>query len=365
MLNCLLLLTLLAATTHAQLQGPQAIPSSVPTTVTYPDGIFAGLPALDRPPAVDPSILALYNLASIPDAIRNIPVKVFNSTTGTGNCPTSLATCDWGCYKCRRDSDVVMCPNKNAWGLTYDDGPSPYTPALLDYLDNTGVRATFCVIGSRVTQRPAVLLREFAAGHQICAHTWSHSLMTTQTNEVLIMEFEYTLRAIELVIGTRPKYWRPPFGDVDDRVRAVMNLMGMQPLLWDNDPYDWQSTSAAYQPSWIPNNFTRWVTNSVLADHGHISLEHDLYSVSAAQAPGAVQILLNGGFRPQSAAECIGDWHPYKDATITIPKSQGSWVKSYSQSQSKSSSFSVILSGNVMMMVMSASLVIIISLILL
>lgn len=32
-----------------------------------------------------------------------------------------------------RSTDITVCPDKLDWGLSYDDGPSPYTPLLLDY----------------------------------------------------------------------------------------------------------------------------------------------------------------------------------------------------------------------------------------
>jgi peptidoglycan/xylan/chitin deacetylase (PgdA/CDA1 family) len=34
--------------------------------------------------------------------------------------------------------------------------------------------ATFFVVGSRVIERPDVLIEEYMAGHEISVHTWSH-----------------------------------------------------------------------------------------------------------------------------------------------------------------------------------------------
>ena len=36
------------------------------------------------------------------------------------------------------------------------------------------ILATFFVVGSRVVERPAVLIEEYMAGHEISVHTWSH-----------------------------------------------------------------------------------------------------------------------------------------------------------------------------------------------
>ena len=35
-----------------------------------------------------------------------------------------------------RSTDITVCPDKLDWGLSYDDGPSPYTPLLLDYRES-------------------------------------------------------------------------------------------------------------------------------------------------------------------------------------------------------------------------------------
>jgi hypothetical protein len=39
--------------------------------------------------------------------------------------------------------------------------------------------ATFFVVGSRVIERPAVLVEEYMGGHEISVHTWSHQVSIT------------------------------------------------------------------------------------------------------------------------------------------------------------------------------------------
>ncbi|KAF8497299.1 hypothetical protein JB92DRAFT_3125806 [Gautieria morchelliformis] len=38
--------------------------------------------------------------------------------------------CWWTCGGCTRDIDVVSCPTEMDWGVSFDDGPSPYTPLV-------------------------------------------------------------------------------------------------------------------------------------------------------------------------------------------------------------------------------------------
>ena len=83
-----------------------------------------------------------------------------------------------------------------------------------------------------------------------------------------------------------------------------------------NDP------AVHFQPQWIPNNFSRWVTTLPNDTTGHISLEHDLFPISATQAPNAIKILLQAGYKIQSPVECNGDMRPYVNQSLIIPHSQ-------------------------------------------
>ena len=59
--------------------------------------------------------------------------------------------------------------------LTFDDGPSKTTPAVLEALNNAGVKATFFVVATGYNEKYLPLLAEAsAAGHQIALHSASH-----------------------------------------------------------------------------------------------------------------------------------------------------------------------------------------------
>lgn len=102
-----------------------------------------------------------------------------------------------------------------SWGLTYDDGPSLYTPDLLDYLDQENLKSTFFIVGSRAISYPPILQAEYMEGHQIAVHTWAHPALTTLTNEGIIAELGWTKKIIKDVLGVTPNMMRPPFGDIE------------------------------------------------------------------------------------------------------------------------------------------------------
>lgn len=79
--------------------------------------------------------------------------------------PDIIATINW--QNAVPAPVITDCITKNAWALTYDDGPSAYTLQLLDFLKSNNLKATFFVVGSRIRTQATVLQRAYAEGHQI------------------------------------------------------------------------------------------------------------------------------------------------------------------------------------------------------
>lgn len=142
-----------------------------------------------------------------------------------GSCPggcsnNSVAAADntrcwWTCGGCTAPFDIVDCPDKLNWGLTYDDGPSFYTSELLAFLDQYSLKSTFFVVGSRAVQFPHTTQLEYMDQHQIAVHTWSHPPLTTLTNDQIIAELGWSKKIIKDVTGVTPNMMRPPYGDIE------------------------------------------------------------------------------------------------------------------------------------------------------
>jgi peptidoglycan/xylan/chitin deacetylase (PgdA/CDA1 family) len=118
--------------------------------------------------------------------------------------------------------------------LSFDDGPSgEYTPDLLDLLDREGVRATFCVVGRRVTAAPDIFRREVDSGHEIVNHTWTHADLSALPPPRVDDEIRRTDDWIARVTGSRPALVRPPYGRVSGSVLAAAAHLEHDILLWD------------------------------------------------------------------------------------------------------------------------------------
>ncbi len=64
---------------------------------------------------------------------------------------------------------------------------------------------------------------------------WSHGYMTSLTNEQAFAELYFTKKLIHAVLGVTVTCWRPPYGDVDDRIRWIAHALGLATVIWDND----------------------------------------------------------------------------------------------------------------------------------
>lgn len=56
------------------------------------------------------------------------------------------------------------------------------------------------------------------------------------TNAQIVAELGYTRKVIKQVLGVTPTLMRAPYGDIDDRVRAISLAMGMVPVIWTRMP---------------------------------------------------------------------------------------------------------------------------------
>jgi len=64
--------------------------------------------------------------------------------------------------------------------------------------------------------------------------------MTSLTNEQAFAELYYSKKAIKDVIGVTVQCWRPPYGDVDDRIRYIAQSLGMTTVIWEDNTFDYE-----------------------------------------------------------------------------------------------------------------------------
>ncbi|WP_051542242.1 polysaccharide deacetylase family protein [Clostridium lundense] len=87
--------------------------------------------------------------------------------------------------------------------LTFDDGPSPHTPYILDILKKYDIKATFFVLGTSAKNYPEFLKKEVELGHSIGNHTYSHKIRYSgaYTPEAFVQDVKRCDNAIKEVLG--------------------------------------------------------------------------------------------------------------------------------------------------------------------
>ena len=122
--------------------------------------------------------------------------------------------------------------------LTFDDGPGPYTPAVLSVLESAHVRATFFAIGRMERYFSASTEREFKDGDAVGDHTETHApLARLSAREQHEQIFE--ARARLEILGRRPRLFRPPYGSFNPTTFRELKTMGMLMVLWSSDTGDY------------------------------------------------------------------------------------------------------------------------------
>jgi peptidoglycan-N-acetylglucosamine deacetylase len=142
-------------------------------------------------------------------------------------------------------AQAVAVPAYRTVALTFDDGPSPYTPAILAVLRRHHVHATFCMLGDQAQRYPALARRAVSEGHQVCNHSRDHLDMARLSSERARHEVVTAERQIRDAAGVAPTIFRFPYGSADRQARQVIRGYGMRALDWDVDPRDWTRPGAS------------------------------------------------------------------------------------------------------------------------
>ena len=170
--------------------------------------------------------------------------------------------------------------------LTFDDGPGPYTEKLLDILDKYDAKATFFLIGSKVSVRANTLRRMQSRGHQLGNHSWSHPELPKLSVDQIAGEIDRTNEAIRQATGVKPSILRPPYGAVNGVVLEQLRLRNMSSILWSVDTRDWADRNSQIVCS-------RAVAG---ARPGAVILMHDIHQTSVNAVPCILSSLKQQGY---------------------------------------------------------------------
>jgi peptidoglycan/xylan/chitin deacetylase (PgdA/CDA1 family) len=182
--------------------------------------------------------------------------------------------------------------------LTFDDGPSSYTPDILRILRKKKARATFFMLGDQVAADPGTARRVLAAGHEIGNHSADHALLPGYSN------LKRANRQIREATGFKPCLFRPPYGALSSSVVQSAKDLGMKSVIWDIDTVDWSTPGSGAIRS-----------RASAAGNGSIVLMHDgggPRSQTVDALPGAIDNLRSRGYRFVTVTRLLGNRFTYR-----------------------------------------------------
>jgi peptidoglycan/xylan/chitin deacetylase (PgdA/CDA1 family)/uncharacterized membrane protein YbhN (UPF0104 family) len=128
--------------------------------------------------------------------------------------------------------------------LTFDDGPSEDTPAVLDALAAAGARATFFVLGAAAERRPE-LVREIARrGHEVALHGHTHARLAVAGPSRIAGELDRGRAAVRAA-GVEPAPWfRAPHGWKGPFLGPALRSRGLRLVAWTRGVWDTERPGA-------------------------------------------------------------------------------------------------------------------------
>jgi peptidoglycan-N-acetylglucosamine deacetylase len=188
----------------------------------------------------------------------------------------------------RRETSPRPC------ALTFDDGPSPSTAAVLDILSREQVPATFFVLGANAERHPDAIRRMQAEGHAVGIHGMEHRKLSGADPGEAGRQIDGVLTVLGRLDVTPARVYRTPHGYKSAGVFAAARQRHLAVWAWSRGVWD----TAGPPPGVLVRRATRWARPGlVLLLHDGRGGEHapDVSSMLAA-LPGIIRTLRTRGF---------------------------------------------------------------------
>lgn len=122
--------------------------------------------------------------------------------------------------------------------LTFDDGPSEWTPLILDALCRRDSRATFFVLGCHIAGCEDTLRRVVSEGHEIGLHGWDHAPLDELGEDAVVEHAIRTRDAVENACRAVPTLWRSPWNLTPEHAAEALAALGLTVCAADVDVRD-------------------------------------------------------------------------------------------------------------------------------
>jgi len=134
-----------------------------------------------------------------------------------------------------------------AIALTFDDGPSESTPAVLELLAKYDAAATFFLCGMNARRLPEVARAILAAGHEIGNHTENHAPLWLKSRKFIWAELEAAQRTLVEILGVEPRLSRPTYGVRWIGLASAERRLRLTRVMWSGIGSDWRLDAASVE----------------------------------------------------------------------------------------------------------------------
>lgn len=129
--------------------------------------------------------------------------------------------------------------------------------SILDTLDKYNVKGTFFIIGSWVTYSEDNVEKLKAIcerGNEIGNHSYKHLSFSKIDENTIREELGKTDEVIEMYTGIKPKLFRFPSGDYNEKSMNIVVSEGYIPIQWDVDSVDWKELGEDVEYNRVKDN---------------------------------------------------------------------------------------------------------------
>ena len=233
-------------------------PEAMPTTAALPPDGASAAPATDpsvADPGVAPAPAPVADPALVDPAAGPSSTGDLASGDSGGQPPTAkLPDAGWIGFGLPQpgtgfktfEADTSFDGKGKFVAITFDDGPSQYTPRILEILNFLSVKATFFMISKQASAHAALVQLMVAGGMRVGAHTRNHPHLPEVPADQQADQVLGSADVLDQVIGAPTvRCFRPPYGEFDQNVINLVGSRGLSTAMWSIDSRDWSKPGAA------------------------------------------------------------------------------------------------------------------------
>ena len=151
--------------------------------------------------------------------------------------------------------------------LTFDDGPGPYTSRLVDILNDNKARATFFMLGKKLSIYKDEVKKVYDNKMEIGYHSYNHKSFKREKLEDIKEEFTKSNEVLQSITGNTFHLIRPPYGSINENIKESLDATF---ILWNVDTEDWRHKNKEYLKEYVLEK----------SNDGSIILFHDIHESS-------------------------------------------------------------------------------------